>query len=38
VRYSQDLKGETIEEMLNSGEGETVESCSCRNTGQKVEV
>ena len=37
MRNSQDSKGETLDEMPNSGERELVESTSSRNTGHQVE-
>jgi hypothetical protein len=37
VRDAQDSKGETLDEMPNSGERELVESTSSRKAGHQVE-
>jgi hypothetical protein len=37
VKDSQDSKGRTLDEMLNSEEGELVESTSSRKIGHQVE-
>jgi hypothetical protein len=37
VRDAQDTKGGILDEMLNSGEKELVESISSRKTGHPVE-